>query len=994
MIIRVKFKNSIIVILTVVIVLVVASISGLFWSASSEVAEDIARNQFENQTKFAEESIATLLGQARASAAVGATHQGAAESPQQFLESRVLPVLVETLRQNPAFYSLYYGFDNGTFFQVIAARGVKSITERHQAPEQTSWIVRSIVGESERVQKWAFLDNAGNVLGQRAEPSPDYNPTERPWYVASKGKKQVTLSEPYLFHSLQQPGLTASKALEGKHGVYGVDLTLDEVTEKISALPLSEFGGLVLHDRDNRLIALSSRIGQVKAMTDVGTIDIPALKVLLSIDNQSASGKLREAALDGKHYFVSKGRITFAGTEFYLGAVAPVGDFDDIFSVLQNEIFFLSIASLILFVPFSYVFASSLSRRVTDLTVAANRMRELDFDGHKLEKSNIIEFDELIQSFSELSTSLGSKTEQLNASQAKLSRLVETGISMSAEQNSDKLMDLLLMGAKDLTNADGGSLYVLNDDNQLEFKIFKNDRLDVRYNDTADNPSAISNIPMFNADGSPNHSNVVSYSAHMEQSTNIDDVYTSDQFDFAGPRAFDKEADYRTGSILTVPLKPRGGAVIGAMQIINARNIGTDDVIPFSAEVQPFVEALAAQAATSLYNRDLLKAQVDLMDSMILLIAEAIDSKSPYTGGHCNRVPVLAKKLAEAASEGSHGCYTDFSFNTQEEWREFEIGAWLHDCGKIVTPEFVVDKASKLETIYNRIHEIRTRFEVLLRDARIDCLQAIIDGGEVGKAESQFETRKQALIDDFAFVAECNIGGEFMSDENIERLKLIAETAWQRNFNIHLGLAHEEALRFEHEPVGPCPEKLLDDKHFQVIPRTRDVGTMMQERGFKIDVPEALYNQGEVYNLSIRKGTLTAEERFKINDHIMQSIVMLEKLPLPNHMKRVPEYAGTHHETLVGTGYPRKLTADDLSVPARIMAIADIFEALTASDRPYKKAKSLSEAIKILSFFKKDQHIDADLFDLFLTSGVYRDYAEMFLSSEQIDEVDIQQYLG
>lgn len=993
--IRMKFKVSIIAILTIMIVLVGTSISAVFWFSSSDLAEEIAQNLFENQTKSAEESFKSLLVEAGAAAAVGAAQNNAIASPGQFLEADILPATVETLRQHPAYYSLYYGFEDGTFFQVIATRGYGSIIDQHKAPAETSWIIRSIDEDNGvRHQNWAYLDEAGSLLGQRVEQSPDYNPTKRPWYIAAISTQQVQLSAPYLFHSLQQPGFTASKALAGGAGVYGVDLTLDVVTKEISALRISDNGGLVLYDKSDKLIALSSRLGEAEAMADVHDIDTPAMKVFLSVGNQSAAWRFQKTTGHGELYFVGRQKISFADMDFYLGAVAPAQDFSGAFSKLQKDILILSVFGLALFVPFSYVFASGLSRRVTDLTIAANRMRELDFDDQKLEKSSIIEFDELIQSFSELSTSLGSKTEQLNASQAKLRRLVETGISMSAEQNSDKLMELLLMGAKDLTNADGGSLYVLNDENQLEFKIFKNNRLDIRYSDTADNPSTIPNIPMFNADGSPNHSNVVSYSAHMEQSTNIDDVYTSDQFDFTGPRSFDEEANYRTGSILTVPLKPRGGAVIGAMQIINARNIATDEIIPFSADVQPFVEALAAQAATSLYNRHLLKAQVDLMDSMILLIAEAIDSKSPYTGGHCNRVPVLAKKLAEAASEGSHGCYADFSFNSREEWREFEIGAWLHDCGKIVTPEFVVDKASKLETIYNRIHEIRTRFEVLLRDARIDCLQAIVDGDAVDKAESQFKFRKQALIDDFAFVAECNIGGEFMSDENIERLKLISETVWQRNFNIHLGLAHEEALRFEHEPVGPCPEKLLDDKHFHVIPRTRDVGTMMQERGFRIDVPDALYNQGEVYNLSIRKGTLTAEERFKINDHIMQSIVMLEKLPLPSHMKRVPEYAGTHHETLVGTGYPRKLTADDLSVPARIMAIADIFEALTASDRPYKKAKPLSEAIKILSFFKKDQHIDADLFDLFLTSGVYRDYAETFLSPDQIDEVDIAQYLG
>lgn len=989
-----KFKSLMITTLFVVIALVGASISALFWYASSDMAEEIAQNLFEKQTKSAEESFRTLLASAGASAAVGAVQPDAAASPDQFLSADVLPMTIETLRQHPDFYSLYYGFEDGTFYQVIATRGLRSIIDRHEAPGETAWIVRSIIDHGVRKQQWAFLDEQGTPLVQRVDLSPDYNPTKRPWYIASKGKTKVRISEPYLFHSLQQPGLTVSKALEGGDGVYGVDLTLAELTNKVSSLPVSDTGGLVLYDRNEKLIAMSSRLGKADAMTDVRDIDRPAVNVILAMEDQSAAVRLRKVEGSDGDYFVSRERITFADVDFILGAVAPVDDFRGVFTKLQQDILMLSIVSLLLLVPVSYFFASGLSGRVTAMTDAANRMRKFEFEGQKLTKSHIVEFDALVDSFSELSTSLGSKTEQLNSSQAKLSRLVETGISMTAEQDSNKLMEMLLLGAKELTNADGGSLYVLNEDNQLEFRIFRNDRLDAGAASGSASLSPPPNIPMIREDGSPNLSNVVSFAAHQEESINIDDVYTSDKFDFAGPRAFDEKMNYRTGSILTVPLKPRGGAVIGAMQIINAREKGTDTIVPFSSDDQPFVEALAAQASTSLYNRQLLQAQVNLMDSMIMLIAEAIDSKSPYTGGHCNRVPILAQNLARAASDGKQGCYADFSFDTKEQWREFEIGAWLHDCGKIVTPEYVVDKASKLETIYNRIHEIRTRFEVLLRDARIDCLQAIIDGADAGKAETQYEARKQRLIDDFAFVAECNIGGEFMSDESIDRLKQIADTTWQRNFDIHLGLAHEEALRYEDEPVGPCPEKLLDDKHFHVIPRTRDVKEIMAQRGFKMEVPEALYNQGEVYNLSIRRGTLTAEERFKINDHIMQSIVMLEKLPLPPHLQRVPEYAGTHHETLIGTGYPRKLTADELSVPARIMAIADIFEALTASDRPYKKAKSLSEAVKILSFFKKDEHIDPDLFDLFLTSGVYLDYANEFLDPEQIDDVNIEQYLG
>jgi len=341
--------------------------------------------------------------------------------------------------------------------------------------------------------------------------------------------------------------------------------------------------------------------------------------------------------------------------------------------------------------------------------------------------------------------------------------------------------------------------------------------------------------------------------------------------------------------------------------------------------------------------------------------------------------------LAEEACKVTEGPLADFSFKTEEEWREFRIGAWLHDCGKVTTPEYVA--------IYNRIHEIRMRFEGLLRDAALARHEALAKGADPAAAQLAYDTRKTELLDDFAFIAECNLGGEFMAPEKLERLNRIASQTWVRNFDDRLGLPHEELKRYTGDPEPlPVIEKLLADKPQHVIPRT-DTRSVDPKWGFKVKVPESLYNYGEVYNLSIGRGTLTEEERFKINEHVMQSLIMLEQLPLPKNLKRVPEYAGTHHETLIGTGYPRKLTESELTVPMRIMAIADVFEALTASDRPYKKAKTLSESVKILSFMKKDKHVDPVLFELFLTSGVYKKYAEKYLKPEQIDEVDVSGYV-
>ena len=405
--------------------------------------------------------------------------------------------------------------------------------------------------------------------------------------------------------------------------------------------------------------------------------------------------------------------------------------------------------------------------------------------------------------------------------------------------------------------------------------------------------------------------------------------------------------------MLTVPMRSTNGEVVGVVQLINRKHDAATLITPatahaltrpFDAFDQSLIEALASQAAVCVERTRQLEGQQQLIDAIIALLAGAIDLKSPYTGGHCERVPQLAMRLAEAASGVQEGPLADFCLEGDEAWREFRIGAWLHDCGKVTTPEYVVDKATKLEGNINRIHEVRTRFEVLLRDARIAQLEGQLAGADPVPLQQQYDATAAALQEEFRFVAESNEGGEFFGPEQVERLQQIAQRTWQSHFDYTLGLSWEERER--RCPAGtepellPVSEPLLADKPWHVIPRPPQQ-VPDPRYGFRMEVPEHLYNLGELHNLAISRGTLTAEERYKINDHIVQTIVMLENLPFPRNLSRVAEYAGTHHETLDGKGYPRRLTAAELSVPSRIMAIADIFEALTAADRPYKKGKTL-----------------------------------------------------
>jgi HD-GYP domain-containing protein (c-di-GMP phosphodiesterase class II) len=418
-------------------------------------------------------------------------------------------------------------------------------------------------------------------------------------------------------------------------------------------------------------------------------------------------------------------------------------------------------------------------------------------------------------------------------------------------------------------------------------------------------------------------------------------------------------------------------------------------------EIHSLIQAFVLMKSTIRdYTARLLKAKQEietLFTAITELIPGAIDAKSPYTGGHCKRVPVVAAMLAKAAHASSDPPFVDFSMDTPDQWREFETAAKLHDCGKITTPEYVVDKATKLETIYNRVHEIRMRFEVLLRDAEIDlCRRRLAGEIDDDALKSELAQRRQQIVDDFAFVAQCNIGGEFMADETIERLAEIGKRTWVRHLDDRLGISQDEAALKSGRPPAPLPtiEPLLADKPEHIIPRTQADPFYGNSYGFRMQVPEHQYNLGEFYNLSIRKGTLSPEDRFKINEHIVQTIIMLEQLPFPETMQAVADIAGAHHETMIGTGYPRRLKKEQMSIPARIMAIADIFEALTAADRPYKSPKTLNQALRIMSFMRDDQHIDAELFDLFLTSGIHQTYAEQHLKPTQIEAVDIGQYLS
>jgi len=527
----------------------------------------------------------------------------------------------------------------------------------------------------------------------------------------------------------------------------------------------------------------------------------------------------------------------------------------------------------------------------------------------------------------------------------QIQNLSQIGLALSKERDMSKLLEMILLEAKRISNSDGGTLYMMTDDKRLKFEIMMTDSLDFHMGGTSGKDIPFYPVKLFDDNGEPNNSMVAAYVGLSGETVNIQDAYKAKGFDFSGTKMFDDKTGYHSKSFLTVPLKNHEDEIIGVLQLLNAQTNKTKKIIEFSPDIQSKVEALASQAAVAITNKNLIKDLENLFESFIKLIASAIDAKSPYTGGHCERVPEITMLLADAVVKTKTGPFADFTLTDQEMY-ELKIAAWLHDCGKVATPEFVVDKSTKLETIYDRIHEVETRFSVLQRDKQIiklkkelsverdDSLSVKQKNEKFKQIKSEYQKSTRQLKKDLSFVKESNIGGEFMSDDKKQRINEISNYKWKPN------------------------------------------GKMQN-----------FLSENEVYNLTIPRGTLTPEERQVINDHIVVTINMLDELPYPKHLKNIPEFAGGHHEKLDGTGYPKGLTKNEMSIQARIMAIADIFEALTARDRPYKKGKTLSQAMRILGFMKDDAHIDADLFDIFVKKKIYMKYAKGFLEPEQIDEV-------
>jgi HD-GYP domain-containing protein (c-di-GMP phosphodiesterase class II)/uncharacterized ubiquitin-like protein YukD len=879
----------------------------------------------------------------------------------------MLPIFSQALRDNPKLASLYVGYGDGSFFMVRPLRSAK-LRQIFFAPKNAAYQVWSIdrISEQRLDSEYLFFDAQLQPISRRQNLKETYDPRTRPWYSNSLQGPKHYITEPYAFFSTGEIGTTIARK-SAETTVVAADLTLDDLSATLAAHRLTPSTEVVLYSPDGSAVAYpdSSRLVipgatlQLAQVKDLSPVLAKFLDLGLDQDRQGA------VQLNKQRWQISYSQFSEGGPQgLRLALLAPESELlADAYRIRwQGAI--LTLCILLLCIPIGWLLSNILVKPLRLLVGEAEAIRSFNFDYPASGRSFVKEVDQLAVSMARMKDTISS--------------FLDIAASLSAETRFDALLRRVLRETVDLSEASGGLLYLCDSSSgRLEpHGLFINE---VQHN------LEEHRIPSFE----PNDPSLPHWLA--QPAMGGASVAVALGFEQAqGFQSLLHTLDSPRAHLVCTGLHNRQGHTLGVLVLLH-RNTGDEaDLAMLRPERIAYVEAVSGVAALCIESQRLLDQQKKLLDAFIQLIAGAIDAKSPYTGGHCQRVPEITLMLARAVAASDEEPFRDYQ-PSDEEWEALHIAAWLHDCGKVTVPEYVVDKATKLETICDRIHEVRMRFEVLKRDAWISYWENLSQGGDTHSLSQVRDELLATLDDEFAFVARCNLGGEAMAEANLERLRTIAARTWTRTLDDRLGVAWEENLRQSRTPAPSLPtqEALLSDKPEHLIERP-DSERIAEDNpwGFKLDVPHYKYNRGEVYNLSIGRGTLTNEERFIINGHMVQTIRMLSHLPFPAHLANVAEIAGGHHEKMDGTGYPKRLKREDMSLPARMMAIADIFEALTAVDRPYKKGKMLSESLNIMAGMCKGAHIDPELFGLFVRKKIYLSYAERFLRSEQIDQVD------
>jgi len=1039
---RPTIRLTVVTIFVLATVLTAALAVGLQYYFSRSMATRTAINRFDGLAVGAGEFVKAIDRQATQATRLLASYPGLVKD--QWIRPQVRSLFAEFMAANPMFYSIYLGFDNNDFYELINLNSNPIVRRQLHALPEDRWVVITVRRDgSERIKSYAYLDWEFQLRSRRSVPS-DYNAISRPWFVQA-GADHVNKTAPYLFQILQAPGQTYSMRLKGGGAVVAVDISLSSLSGYLAGQRIDGAGDIYLYQKSGEVIASDlgadrrARLPHVEPLAlSESEQALVAASGTLKVSNETnwapidfaVSGQPNGYSVD---YLSLISQLTGLSFEYVNGFSwlelverfrnQEIDVLQSLFRTEQTQHLGL-FSDPYLSLPYSLVTLPDHApvthiRQMEGKTLAIPRgwsiIDVIETNFPRITVKEVATSREALEAVSRKQADAGLDFGEILHHIAR--HYFYTQLQYHDAVQFDPVAfphELHLAVSADKA----GLLSILNKAISAVSDAQKQALAAKWFDDQPRQRQGV--VP---------YEQLVTLAGHPHKQRRLNQFTINGEqvFIYVTPFAQAHRADEYLAIVMPVDavLQPALGRVtwsilftvvlllvllptpwIFASPIVSPiKDLAKENEkirlrrydqlrIPDShiKEIHDLGVSMKIMAASI---RDYEIKQKALMDAFIQLIAQAIDDKSPYTGGHCKRVPELAFMLAEQAEQSRLPSFADFSFESDEQWREFRVGAWLHDCGKITTPEHIVDKGTKLEMIYNRIHEIRTRFEVLWRDAEIRYWQQCQQNpDQQALYRKERDAAHKQLQDDFVFVAGMNVGGEFLDEQKTQRLQQLASVTWTRHFSDRLGLSPVEELRLHgKETPLPCEEPLLADKPEHVISRDHAVH-YDSHLGIRMEIPEHKANHGELYNLLVERGTLTTEDRFRINEHIISTIRMLEALPFPQDLARVPRYASTHHETMRGDGYPRRLAGSELSIPERIMALADIFEALTASDRPYHKAKPVSVAIDILYSMVEQEHVDRQVFELFLTSGVYLEYARRFLPSEQIDDVDIRRYLS
>lgn len=862
-------------------------------------------------------------------------HQ-APEKHQLFLASLHL-----IFQRNPGVVALFYANDSGDLTLIRALR-TNGDRERFDAPDKAALMINTT--NPSGLNRFTFLDGSFRNVGQRQSNDNKFDPRTRPWFSNADLDGEIRLTEPYFFYFLKTNGVTLSRRSPDGQSVVGADFTLTSLSEQISRMGHSENTKLTLFDNKFNILA-HHNVGIEQSDDGRPSVDLLKDSVFRTVINRSSSQIIYETLEhDDQNWSVTLTPVSLNNkTRLLLAEATPQDDLLSSLLSMRDKQVRVAVAMLLMSFVVVWLVVQRLANPLQALVRQTDNIARFDFKKTRYTKSVIKEVANLTQSIELMEHTLYDLLMLLRdtASNQDFAVLAKTIAHQSFLVT--KAETIVLFTRDDKTNS------LLPSANQaiIPFKIDIN--------------QLIQSTPWVSTDLAKG--DIV----HLNREDNVLAKY--------------REILYNS-DIYLFPLHNRTHELIGVLLLGYERAITPDQ-----SDKHAFLNELLSFGALAKENIDRIEQQKEMLTAFVELIASAIDTKSPYTGSHCQRIPKLTEMLVKATEQDNS--YFPLFKMSKQQWEELHLASWLHDCGKVTTPEYVIDKATKLETIYDRIHEVRMRFELLKAQAEIDYWKALSAGGDDKQLKETLTRKQQQLDDDFYFIAECNIGGENMSQDALERLKKISAYKWTRTLDDQAGVSWIEKQRAGKPSDLPVEESILADKQVHLIEwqsNTKPQDFWQEE--FVLVPGDYKYNRGELYNLSIQRGTLNDEERFIINDHIIQTIMMLNRLPYPDHLKNIPEIAGGHHERMDGKGYPKGLFQEQLSIPARVMAIADVFEALTSSNRPYKKAKTLSESVEIMTEMATTGHIDPKLYLIFLEQHIDQQYAEMFLSPNQLGEID------